>query len=564
MGPSPYLEDFTEVQTAESAAVPRADEVSRFLTLMLTMVGAALLVACANVANVLLTRTAERRRELGLRMALGAPRSRLVRQLLTESLLLGAAGGLVALVFARWTLASVRLLEIPGRILLADVPLHLNTATLGFTSLAALVCTIAFGVGPAIVGTRPDAARLSHGPTVDRRGWTGPTALATVQVALTLALVFSGGLFVRSLGTALDVRLGFEPRDVFVSDLDLGVAGYDAEAAADFRRTARASIESIPEVESAAWGLFVPVQRGMRMESFRVVGHDLRDEDPTDVALNYVSPGYFDTLGIDLLAGRPFDDADANGGTPSVIVNETLASHFWTEGSAVGNRLNFPGPEGVLELEIVGVVADTKRRALREDPSPYIYLPLDQWTWLIGADQVRLAWREAAGAGATIDTVRARIAALDPGLPMPGLRSLDAQLFDQAMPQRVGATLLGMFAGMALLLAAVGVYGVIAAAMASRVREIGIRRAVGARAGDVAVMTLRRGLVPVLIGVPMGWILALGVSRLIASFLPGLSPTDPATMATATLVVVITATVACLPPALRVARRDPALVLRAD
>jgi predicted permease len=559
--PSPYLEDFQEISFATTAAVPRADDVRRFMTLLLGMVGAALLVACTNVANVLLTRTAERRREIGLRMALGAPRSRLIRQLFTESVLLSVIGGLVALLFARWTLASVSLLQIPGRIVLGDVPTELNLTTLGFAMAIAFGCSLLFGVGPAIAGTRPDVARSTR--AVGQRRWNAPATLAAMQVGLTLALVFGGGLFLRSLSTALDVPLGFDPEGVYVATIDLGVGGYAPGAADEFRRASLASIEALPNIERAAWAIFVPVQSGMRMESFRVVGHEMRDGDPTDVGLNYVSTGFFETLDM-TVRGRAFDATDGSGGPPVVIVNETFARTFWSDGSAIGQRIILPGPEGALEMEIVGIAADTKTRELREDPAPYIYLPIEQWSWLIGSDGMKLAVRENPGAVGTIDAVRQRVTALDPALPVTSLRTLDAQIFDQAMPQRVGALLLGMFGLMALVLAAVGVYGVISAAMARRVREISIRRAVGAHNSDVVRFVLWRGLLPALAGLPLGWFMAFGVSRLIGGFLPGLSPSDPATLTVATLLVFTVSLLACVPPALRAARRDPATALRAE
>ncbi|NKB86999.1 MAG: FtsX-like permease family protein [Acidobacteria bacterium] len=562
--PSPYLDDFVEVGSAADAALPRADEVHQFMNLLLAMVGIALLVACTNVANVLLTRTTERHQELSLRMALGAPRTRLIRQLVTESLLLSLMGGVAALLFARWTLGAVAGLQIPGRIVLGEVAPTLNTTTLVVTMLIALGCALLFGVGPALAGTRPAVARLSGGSTRIGRRWSAPSVLATIQVGLTLALVFGGGLFVRSLTTVLDVDLGLDPTGVYVSSLDVGVLGYDAEAAGVFRGEAVAQLESIPSIERAAWALFVPVQNGMRMDDFRVVGHEFTDADPGSVALNYVSPGFFETLGIRLRSGRSFAAGDRDGTQLVVVVNETFADHFWPGGTAVGERVLFPGRGGIVELEIVGVSADTKTRGLREEAAPYMYVPVDQWGWLIGADQLRLAWREAPDSVASVDTVRERLAELDPALPVPGIRSLDAQIFDQAMPQRVGAVLLGTFAGMALLLAAVGVYGVIAAAMASRVREIGIRRAVGAHGRDVGLLVLRRGLLPVLVGLPLGWFLAFLVSRLVAGFLPGLSPTDPATLVAATAVMFVVALIACVPSALQAARRDPALVLRTD
>ncbi len=562
--PSPYLEDFESLRTATQAAIPREEEVRGFLTLMIAMVAVALLVACTNVANVLLTRTTERRREIGLRMVLGASRGRLVRQLFIESLLLSLAGGVAALFFARWTLASVHLLQIPGRIVLGDVPTSINATTLAFTMAVAFACSLLFGVGPALAGTRPDPARMINGSAPRRGNWNAPVTLATIQVGLTLALVFSGGLFLRSLSTVLEVPLGFDPTDVYVASVDIGVVGYDNDSAATFRREALAGLESLPTIERAAWGVFVPVQGGMRMESFRVVGHELQEEEPGDVALNYVSDGFFEALRVPLLAGRAFAATDREGTAPVTIVNEALADIFFPSGDTVGARLIMPGPAGILEMEIIGVAGNTKRRDLREESSPYLYLPLAQWNWLVGTDRMKIAVRATPGAADTIDSMRQRLAQIDPALPITELRTLDDQLFDQAMPQRVGATLLGMFGALALVLAAVGVYGVVAAAMLSRVREIGIRRAVGANDPDVLRLVLRRGLLPVVLGLPLGWFLAFAVARLIAGFLPGLSPTDPTTFVAATVLVFVASAVACLPPALRAARRDPVTALRSD
>lgn len=562
--PSPYLEDFEGLRPATQAAIPREDEVRRFLTLMIAMVAVALLVACTNVANVLLNRTAERRREIGLRMVMGAPRGRLMRQLFTESLLLSLGGGIAALFFARWTLASVHLLQIPGRIILGDVPTRIDATTLAFTMAVAFACSLLFGVAPALAGTRPDPARMINGSAPRRGRWNAPLALAAIQVGLTLALVFSGGLFLRSLVTVLDVPLGFDPTDVYVANVDIGVVGYDNDSAATFRREALAGLEGLPTIERAAWGIFVPVQSGMRMEAFRVVGHELREDEPGNVALNYVSDGFFEALRLPLLAGRTFASTDRSETAPVTIVNEALADIFFPAGGAVGERLIIPGPEGILEMEIVGVAGNTKRRDLREEPSPYLYLPLAQWNWLVGTDRMKIAVRATSSAAGTIDSMRQRLAEVDPMVPITALRTLDDQLFDQAMPQRVGATLLGMFGLLALVLAAVGVYGVVAATMSSRVREIGIRRAVGANDPDVLRLVLRRGLLPVVLGVPLGWLLAFAVAQLIAGFLPGLSPTDPTTFVTATLLVFFTSALACVPPAVRAARHDPAAALRSD
>ena len=559
--PSTYLTEFKELVPATRWAVPRRDEVQSFLRLLTGMVGFALLVACANVANLMLGRAVERRLEIGVRMALGAPRHRLLRQLLVESSVLSLLGGAVGLLFAYWTVGAIGALQLPGRITLRELELGLDPVVLGFTFAVAVATGILFGLAPALAATRPDPATVISNSAGRSTGSTRlPDVLIAAQVALTLALLVGGGLFARSLRTALDVDLGFDPSGIAVASIDLGVAGYDEAGSSAFYRQALPAIVSVPEVESAAWAVYIPVASGSSMESFLLQGMAI--DEINDVSLNHVSQGYFETLRQPIVQGRPFRASDDEGTPGVVIVNETMASTFWPDGKALGSRILMPGENGPATLEVVGVAADTKILRLREEPRPYLYRPLQQWTWLIGANRMRLAARTTGPPQAALASLRLTLQRLDPNLPISNLRPLDAQLYDLIMPQRVGAFLLGLFALLALALAGVGIYGVVANAVTQRVREIGIRRALGATGPEVVRLLLTKGLLPVALGLPVGVLLAVSGTGLIASFLPGLSPTDPLTFAGTAALLLGVALLACYLPARRAARLDPARALR--
>ncbi len=548
-----------------SKGVPQfRDTLLAVSTLMMSAVGMVLLIACANIANLLLARATGRRKEIAVRLALGATRLRVIRQLVVESLLVALAGGvggiLLAVGIVRAIAATVP--DIPIRLAL---DLSLDVRVVAFTWGMALAAGVAFGVVPALQASKPDLVRAlkddTHGGAVGR--WFGARNLLVVgQVAVSLLLLVGAGLFARSLYATQTVDPGFDPRNMLAASVDVGLQGYSRERGEAFYRQLVERVEALPGVRSATLTSYVPLTVLYAPAIASPVEIDGRepppDDDPQFVGVTVVGPRYFETMGLGLLDGRDFGGADVEGAPRTAIVNETMARRFWPGESPIGKRFRMMQEPEPTTVEVVGVVRDSVSFTLSEDPRPYAYVPLAQsyTPWLA------LEARTEGDPSAMLPAVRREVAALDPTLPLFDVTTLDDAIGLSLFPARLGASLLGLFALLATLLAAVGVYGVVAYLVSRQTRDIGIRMALGASRRHVLWLVLGRSGALVLLGITLGVVAAIALTRFVVGFLYGVSAVDPATFLVTSLALAGVALLASFVPARRAARIEPLSALR--
>ena len=540
--------------------------------LLLAVVAIVLLIACANVANLLLARASARRKEIAIRLAMGASRSRLVRQLLTESLLLSLGGGVVGLLFALWTIDLLKSATPPDGIFSFTLDYKLDGRVLAFTFLLSLATGVIFGLAPALQASRPDlvpALKDEASAAAQGRRLSLRSALVVAQVALSLVLLIGAGLFLRSLNNAQSIDPGFNADKILDAQLNINLLRYTKAQGREFYRQVIERIEALPGVESASLARVVPMSGAGRTSSFLIQGQPGPDnvsrsegtgpdvDNQYTVNTNVIGLKYFSTMGIPLLRGRDFTPQDNEGAPLAAIVNEAFARRYFDGEEALGKRLSFRGAQGPW-AEIVGVARDIKYRTLGEIPRPSVYVPLPQNHETGMALHVRTIGDPVSVAGA----VRREVQALDQNLPVTNLQPMSAVLGSSLFAARMGAVLLAIFGLLALLLAAVGLYGVMSYTVARRTREIGIRMALGAQTGNVLRLVLKEGMVLVGGGVAAGLIAAAAVTRLLASFLYGVSPLDAATFAAIPLVLALAALLATYLPARRAAKVDPMIALR--
>ncbi len=534
------------------------DQYSQVLTLLMAMVTLLLLVACANVANLLLARWTARQREVAVRLAIGAGRGRLIRQLLTESLVLAVIGGLVAIVLADWisttiaASASVRSL-LPARV-------GLDGRVLAFCGLVSIGTSLAFGILPAIRGTAtsPSAALKSGGAPSGRRGMFGMRPLVAAQVALSVVLVIGAGLFGRSLVKLSTIDPGYDRSGQRVQvRIDPLGGGMRVEEAPDLYRRVVARARQVPGVVDAEIA-FLGVASGARsIGSIDLEGYVPGPEEQVRFLMNNVGPTYFDTTGMTLVAGRAFSERDVDGQPNVAVINETAAGYFGGPTQALGKRLGY----GELDKEIVGVVRNARVLSLREPPAAMVFYPIFQMLRPAQAVEIR-ATGDAMAVG---ETVRRALAEMDARLLAVNRPTLvDDALTRGLTRDRLIAYLAGGFGATALLLACIGLYGVLAYSVQRRTAEMGVRMAVGARPVDVAGLVVRDGLTVALVGVVIGIAAALAVSRAIETMLFDVTASDGATYGAVALTLVITAAFASYLPARRAARVDPMTALRSE
>lgn len=543
--------------------VPLQEEVVRrsrpLLWTLLGAVGFVLLIACANVANLLLARSAGRERELAIRAALGADRRRLVLQLLTESLVLGFAGGILGLLLAQAAAAGLLQL-LPLRVPAGEA--LLDGRVLAFTAALALGTALVFGALPALQATRAD---LQEGLREGAKGSASPVhqrlraGLVAAEVALATALLVSAGLMLRSLWDLERVDPGFRPEGVAVASLDLPARKYPGAAARRaFASRVLQRLQASPGIEAAAAADLIPLNGMTTSSSYAVEG--LPDTDRPPVALHQdVTPDYFRTLGIPVLKGRAFEAGDSG----VVMVSESLARHHWPGQDAVGRRISLSGSGGPW-LTVVGVAADVRYESLSEAPASQFYLPLMDPA--SEGDRIPLLTVAARGpsASALKPLLKAALREADPEMPLTRLRTL-AELLDQdRRDSRSRSALFGAFAALALVLAGVGIYGVTSTLVAQRTREIGIRMALGAQVRDVLAMVLAQGLRTIALGTALGLAATLALGRLLQSQVAGLATADPGLYAAVLATLAAVALAATLLPALRAAKVDPAVALRTE
>jgi predicted permease len=527
--------------------------------LLMAIVGLVLLIACANVANLLVARATARRQEIAVRLSLGASRARLMRQLLTESLLLALLGGLGGIAVAFWA-RSLLWAYRPPFLQANAIDLNFDGRVVAFTVLVSLVTGILFGLVPALQSSRPDmVTELKERTTVPSGShWYSVRNLLVVgQVALSFVALLSAGLFLRSLANAQQIDPGFDGDRLMVLGMNAGTQGFDEPRGRDLYRRAMERLAGVSGVESATISTGVPLfGGGLGRTVFRdgVDPKDPRNGRMTQV--NQVGDDYFETLGITVVKGRPFTPNDRPGAPAVVIINEVMAKQVWPNEDPIGRHLtlfNDPVPR-----EIVGIAKNIKYNSLGEEETPYLYLPLEQNY----APQVVVQVRASGDPSTLLGTVRRELQQLEPGMPLVDVNTYRAVFSQSLWAPRMGAWLLGIFASLALLLASIGLYGVMAYSVSLRTRELGIRLALGARQQDVRNMVVRQGVLLALGGVMLGMLVSAGLAQLVTRLLYGVSGRDPITFAIIPIVLMVVAVAAAYLPAWRASRVDPVEALR--
>ena len=533
------------------------------LWVMLAAVGAVLLIACANVANLLLSRAAGREREIGVRLALGATRRRLVRQLLTESVLLALVGSALGVLLA-WVGLGVLVGMAP-----ADIPrldqVRIDPLVLTVTMAVAVATGVGFGLMPALQASRPvvaDALREGARGTTGLRGQRARRALVGAQVALVVVLLTGAGLLIRSFIELQRVQLGFRPEKLLTMRVSLPPGTYEPPARAVFFSELLDRLRQLPGVESAAATTDIFLDDLPNSTNITIDGRAPTPADAgIEVPFDAVTSDYFRTLGVTLTRGRAFTDADRDSAPPVVIVNESFARRFWPDEDPIGKRFRYGGQDGGAPLmTVVGVVADMRRTGYERPVRFETFLPLAQFAPTSMLIVVRTSGEPLALASA----VRSEVRAIDRDLPVYQVSSVEQQLATMVAQRRFSMALLGTFAAIALLLGVVGVYGVTAYLVAQRTREVGLRLALGADPRRLVAMVVRQGMFPALVGLAVGLLLALAVTRVMSGLLYGVTPHDVATLLGVAVVLAGATLVANYIPARRAARVDPLVALRRD
>jgi predicted permease len=543
-------------------------------TLIGVVVATVLLIACANIANLLLSRAAGRRRELAVRLALGASRGRLLRQLLTESVLLSAIGGLAGVALAWGLLRAFAAAPPPP----GALPLPLDFAIDGRVLLFALAVSTATGVAcglvPAVLASRPimgPALRTTSGSTGGGGRFDLKKVFVVAEVALALLLLIAAGLFVRSLRSAQAIDPGVDVDRLVSAPLSINLLRYTSAQGRAFYQEVVRRAEAMPGVESASVARVAVLGGSGRVLSLHVEGRvstqdrvmseggGVRTADPTLINANVVGPRFFDTIGIRLVKGRDFTTSDGEDAPPVIVLNATAAGLHFPGEEALGRRVSVDGPDGPWR-EVVGVVRDSKYGSLAEGALAVAYLPLAQ----NHETGMTLYVRSSVPPGSLAPALRRAIQRLEPNLPVPDVRTMSETVGRSLYAARMGAWLISSFGALALLLAVVGIYGVLAFSIARRTREMGIRLALGARTRQVFLLVVRDGMGLVAIGVGIGLAGAVVGARWLGAFLYGVSPTDLPAFAGAVVLLAGVALVACVIPARRAIRVDPVATLRQE
>ena len=515
-----------------------------------------LLIACVNVANLFLARARDRAREMAIRLALGARRAALVRQLLVESLVFSLVSGVAGLLVATWAIALVNGIRFPIAIDFAP-DLQLSGRVLGFALGATVLTGVLFGLAPALQATRPALipALKGEAPAGDGRSRVR-RGLVVAQMALSIVLLVSAGLFLGNLRAATALDKGFDETNLLIADLDPSMQGYARGNTETFYRELVSRLEAEPTVRAASLTEALPLGLNSSDRGVEIPGYVPAKDEGMSVNYSRNAPGYFAAMGIPLLRGRDFTAQDDSGAVRAIIINQRFADRFWPGQEAVGKVVRTAGREWT----VVGVVPTGKYQRLGEDPKAFMWFPQAQ---LWGANMA-VVIRTAGDPSAAIPTLRRIVADLDANLPVSNLRTADEHLSIALLPARITGMALGVFGLLGLLLAAVGMYGVMAYSVSQRTREIGIRMAIGAAAADVIRLMMRQGMALVLVGAVLGLAGAVGASRLLAGVLYGGNALDPMTFTLVPLVLLGVAAVATYAPARRAAAVDPAITLRAD
>lgn len=552
---------FTSMPLAQAAINPnQREDFTRAGGFLMIVVGLVLLIACGNVANLMLGRAQARRREIGVRLALGAPRFRLVQQLLTESALLAFLAGILGLGFAAWARTALWSLR-PPFLQQSALDLGFDPQVLAFTLVLTLLTALIFGLVPALQATRPrlvgDLTQSSGSAGGAHRVWSLKNGLVVAQVALSLVALIGAGLFLRSLSSATEIDLGFDPEGMGIMNVNLGAQGYDPARGEQFFTAALERIRSVPGVESASFTTSVPLAGASFWRTVLVEGRDEAAENNRILTpVNTVASDYFKTAGMELLRGRDLSAGDRAETVPVAVISEAMARRFWPDEDPLGARFQFYGIETV--REVVGVVEDSKYQTLGESPQPQVFVPrLQNYV-----PQMMVALRTTGEPGSVLQSVRNELQQLDATLPITNVQPMSVLVSQALWGARMSATLLAALGALALLLAAIGIYGVMSYNVSQRDREIGVRMAMGAGRAQVLRLVLGQGMRVIAVGLLIGLALAVLAGRFIAGLLYGVPPTDPVTFGGILLLLAAVALVATWVPARRATGVDPVSVLR--
>ncbi len=539
------------------------DGIVQFSAVLMATVGLVLLIACTNLASLLLARATDRRKEIAIRLAIGAGRGRLIRQLLTESILLAMIGGLVGIFLATWIIDLVVAFKPP-----VDFPLtfdlQIDWRVMVFALLISALTGVIFGLIPALQATRPELIPALKDETRTggyRRSFLR-SGLVVAQIALSLVLLIASGLVLRALQQVQTLNPGFRIDHGLVMSLNTALQGYDRDQGEQFNRQLLDRVGSLPGIENVSYTDWFPLTLNISQDDIYIEGRPA--ERGADVPSSYgsrIGPNYFATMGTKLLAGRDFNETDTRDSTPVAIVNEAFARRFFGGAdpvqSATGKRFSSSGPDGPF-IQIVGVASDGKYFNIGEAPSPFTYIPhVQQYT-----NDLTLIVRTKSEPKMMIGAIRGVFQQLDPNLPVYDIMTMEEHMGFSLFPARVAATLLAAFGLLALTLAAIGIYGVMAYSVSQRTREIGVRMALGAQQRDVLRLLLRHGILLAIIGLGLGLAISLAVTRLMSNVLYGVSATDLTAYLGVSLFLLIIVLIAIFIPARRASQVDPMIALR--
>jgi len=533
-------------------------ELTRPLTLLFIAVALILAIACANVASLLLARAKSRGKEIGIRLALGATRRRIVRQLLTESLLLALTGGALGFLMALWTSTlAAGLRTRVGRIL--DFDVTPNTRVLLFTLIVTVLTVFLFGAIPALRASRQKLVPVRKGDVstpLFRRRASLHSFLVVTQVTLSLVLLAGAGLFLRSFWKLQSIEKGFTGDNVLAMSLNMELQGYDDSRGKNFYGAALENLAAFPGVQSVSLASALPVSAGGSRMERPANGTNPAIGEYVSIDIISVSPRFFETTGLPLLRGRDFRLLDTEKSAKVTIINESMAKKFWPGEDPVGRSFN----DGLTTFEVVGVAGDTKYRNLREAPRLAMYQPLSQSY----RPSMNLLLRTANDPAAFAPAIQTRLHSIAPALTIFNVRTLFEHVGRSLYVERMESLLLAFFGSLALMLTAIGIYGLVAYSVAQRTREVGIRMALGARKSDVLKLILAKGLTLVAWGTGFGLIGCYWLSRLVSTQLYGIKPNDPATLVAVAAVLLVVALLASYIPARRATKVDPLVALREE
>lgn len=550
----------------DSALTALVGDIRPALLILLGAVACVLLIACANVANLLLARATSRHKEMAIRTALGASRTRVVRQLLTESMLLSLVGGAVGLLLAVWW---SDLLVVLGK---ADIPraIHvgLDWRVLGFTLVVSLLTGLIFGLAPAFHSAKTELVESlkegARGTSAGNFANVVRKALVVIELGFAVLLLTGAALLIQSLWRLQNVNSGLHPEKILTFNATLPEIKYKSANQSQFFIDLKQRLESTPGVQSASSIFPLPLSGDRFSISFEIEGRPMPPKDHPSADFFTTGVGYFKTMGIPIIKGRDFDDRDKHGSTPVIIVTETFARQYFSNEDPIGKRIH-PGissyeNEDSVMREVVGVVGDVRNRNLSTESKPAYYVPQTQ----VPFSQMVTVVKTAGEPRSLISAATKEVAAMDQDVPLFGVKTMEEYLSASVAAPRFSTTLLSIFAGVALVLTIVGLYGVMSYSVAQRTNEIGIRMALGAQSRDVMLMIVKQGSVLILLGLAIGLAGAYALTRVISSLLFGVTAKDPVTFVAVSVLLAIVALLACYIPALRATKVDPMDALRCE